>query len=394
MFLLRDRGQAGIVIPWLIRHIDASTGRKVAYLHADGAREFSSKELQDFFDSRGIKFEVTIPYTSQQNGTAERANRTIMERTRGLIIESGLPQHLWGEAAVAAILITNTAPTTTKRYGCNKEREPLTPFEAWTGLQSDCGWLVKWGSDAWKHTKTNSKLNERSKKYKLVGWEGTQIFRLWDPDDNSIHRSRDVVFNEQPDDTPSMMVQSSSQEDHTCEYDEPLTCSSPALCLMRKESPEKLQDLSDGDFDVIPEFNTYLDNKELIKSNTLDDDSEESNIVLSTESDVPATLKEARESRDWPYWDQGIKEEIAKLETMGTYTIVEKPEVKDCKILSGKWVFDRKTDDKEHTIRFRARWVVRGCLQRHGVHYDATYAAVVKWCDHSCVVCTYRGTEL
>lgn len=375
LFLLRDRSQARIVIPWLVKHIDSSTGRKVAFLHADGAKEFTSKELTDFFDSRGIKFENTIPYTSQQNGTAERANRTIMERTRSLLFDSGLPQHLWGEAAVAAIIITNTAPTSTKLYGCRREREPLTPFEAWTGLQSDCNWLIKWGSDAWEHHKTNSKLAERSRKFKLVGWEGTHIFRLWDPENNTIHRARDVVFNEHLQATPAMAMEKMSAEAPILDVIDPLTWECPIAYHMKRHFPEKVKDLANGDFDSIPESSLMMNEQRVISNDAQEDESEDN--IISEENDIPETLMDAKRSKDWHHWDRAMKEEIAKLEAMGTYTIVEKPKTTDARILTGKWVFDRKRDNKGRTLRFRARWVVRGCLQRQGIHYDATYAAVV-----------------
>lgn len=48
------------------------------------------------------------------------------------------------------------------------------------------------------------------------------------------------------------------------------------------------------------------------------------------------------------------------------------------KPLSGKWVFKVKRDVNGDIARFKARWVVRGYLQQYGVHFDQTYAAVVK----------------
>lgn len=64
----------------------------------DNAREFILSEFQEYLDSEGIILEMTSPYLPSQNGVAERLNRTLIERARAMIINSGLPKFLWEEA--------------------------------------------------------------------------------------------------------------------------------------------------------------------------------------------------------------------------------------------------------------------------------------------------------
>ena len=64
----------------------------------DNAREFILSEFQESLDSEGIILEMTSPYLPSQNGVAERLNRTLIERARAMIINSGLPKFLWEEA--------------------------------------------------------------------------------------------------------------------------------------------------------------------------------------------------------------------------------------------------------------------------------------------------------
>lgn len=57
------------------------------------------------------------------------------------------------------------------------------------------------------------------------------------------------------------------------------------------------------------------------------------------------------------------------------YIIVKK--TPGMNILTGKWVFDHKLNNKGETVWFRAHWVIRGFLQQQGIHYTRLYTAVV-----------------
>ena len=60
----------------------------------------------------GVLHQTTTRYTPEQNGAAERLNRTVMERVRAMLEDSGLPKELWAEAAVTACYIRNCSPVT------------------------------------------------------------------------------------------------------------------------------------------------------------------------------------------------------------------------------------------------------------------------------------------
>lgn len=121
-FLLAARSDVGVVIPWFLVHIEATTGRHVGGLHSDGAPKFASNALKQ---------------VCQQNGTAERANRVILNRARSLLLDASLPPHLLAEAVLVATQLVNSLPTSTILYRC-QSGNPLTRFEAWTGYQPDC----------------------------------------------------------------------------------------------------------------------------------------------------------------------------------------------------------------------------------------------------------------
>jgi transposase InsO family protein len=70
-----------------------------------------NQRFRNFLHDKGVEHQTSAPYTPEQNGAAERLNRTILERTRVMLEDSQLPRQLWAEAAVTASYLQNRAPT-------------------------------------------------------------------------------------------------------------------------------------------------------------------------------------------------------------------------------------------------------------------------------------------
>ena len=80
-----------------------------------------------------------MPSTPQQNGVAERRNRTLMEMVRSMMSYSSVPISLWGEALKTAMYILNKVPS---------KAVPKTPFELWTGRKPSLRHIHIWGCPA------------------------------------------------------------------------------------------------------------------------------------------------------------------------------------------------------------------------------------------------------
>ena len=81
--------------------------KKIKIFRSNNGREFTSNEFKDFCREFGIKRELTTPYNPQQNGVAERNNRSIMEVVREMIHDQNIPMHLWVEAIITAVYVHN-----------------------------------------------------------------------------------------------------------------------------------------------------------------------------------------------------------------------------------------------------------------------------------------------
>jgi len=189
--LLRTKDEAFTYFKKIKQQAELEHGKKLKSFRTDRGGEFNSTQFTLFCNETGIKHFTTTPYTPQQNGVVERRNQTIVEMARCLLKSKGVPCKFWGEAVVTAVYILNRAPT--------KSLHNMTPFEAWYGKKPRVDHLRTFGCLV--HVKVVgtgiTKLYDRSTKMVFLGYEsGTKGYRVFDPVNNQLHVSRDVVFEE------------------------------------------------------------------------------------------------------------------------------------------------------------------------------------------------------
>ena len=93
----------------------------------DREGEYTRREFEEYCKNEGIHKHLTTRYTPQQNGVSERRNRTIVEMTKTMMKEKGLPKYFWAEAVYTSVHILNRCPT--------KALKDKTPVEAWSGIK-------------------------------------------------------------------------------------------------------------------------------------------------------------------------------------------------------------------------------------------------------------------
>ncbi|XP_062541494.1 uncharacterized protein LOC134209531 [Armigeres subalbatus] len=86
---------------------ETQTGRKLKCLRTDNGGEYVGKHVVEFLKTHGIRHETTVPHNPEQNGLAERMNRTIQERARCLLFEGKMDKRFWAEAASTAVYLIN-----------------------------------------------------------------------------------------------------------------------------------------------------------------------------------------------------------------------------------------------------------------------------------------------
>ena len=120
--------------------VDNFTRKRVKVLRTDNGGEFTSKALEAHLKAYGIWHELTIPKTPEQNGAAERLNRTLVETTRTMLLDANLPSTFWAETISTAAYLRSRSPSS--------EVVGITPHQAWYGQKPCMGHLRAFGCTA------------------------------------------------------------------------------------------------------------------------------------------------------------------------------------------------------------------------------------------------------
>jgi len=190
--MLKNRSEVLSAFKKYMLRARRESGHNIKILRTDNAKEYTSTEFNKLLESEGIKHELTVSHTPQQNGVAERANRTLVEMARCMLLQSKLPNSLWAEAINIANFIRNRCPT----KALNNE----IPFEMWNNRKPYVGFMRTFGCKAVTLIKgvNRGKFEAKGKLMTMVGYSSeSKAYRLWQPGTKKIIKSRDVRFIEE-----------------------------------------------------------------------------------------------------------------------------------------------------------------------------------------------------
>ena len=433
VLFLRDKGEAFDRVTGYCAQIERRFGRYPRWLRFDNGREFVNSRMQEWATSKGITLELTAPYSSSQNGVAERFNRTHMELARSMLVARNLPSFLWDEAVSHANYLRNRAGT--------RALDGRTPYEAWYGRKPNVSHLREFGCDVWVLDESTglSKLNPRAKKMVFMGFvDGSKSIRYYDASTRKIKVSRNVSFNE--NEAPSILDYiavipgSRSEGEPTTTADagtgksiddsrqEPLptpqTSNPPAPIVPQvPEEPKETRTLRTRapiDYKltgnpqarkpaerfapalvstpqptgpVIPETDLrYTPDFESEGSSHISVNKEMAFVVGIEEIEArgkgrcfPQSVDEARASSEAKEWEEAMQKEMDNLKAMETWELVDLPPGRTA--IGSRMVFSTKEDNSRRVSEYKARLVAQGFGQKPGIDYneDGTFAPVMRF---------------
>lgn len=384
----------------------------IKILRTDNGGEFTSNSFDTFCKAKGILHQLTAPYSAQQNGVAERMNRTLVEAMRSMIHQSNVPLQFWGEALLTAVYIRNRCP--------NSSIDGKTPFENWTGNTPDIQNLRIFWSDAFAHVpkEKRTKLDAKAIRCKFLGYSDQQkAYRLWNPITRKIIVSRDVDFNEHtilenfklenpliPQDClspaqtePSMIL--FDQENTFLPNVEPVGVE-PNIITHEEEFYEPYEEFEYFELDqpndpvgevIVPlpeeinDANENLDNHAAPPIPAARRSSRisrpphrfwETSNIASSEVTEPSSFRLAKSRPDSVHWMKAANSEYQSLIDNETWVLAELPKGKN--VVGSKWVFKVKYNADGSVERYKARLVAKGYSQIPGLDYYETFAPVAK----------------
>ncbi|GJW52064.1 retrovirus-related pol polyprotein from transposon TNT 1-94 [Tanacetum coccineum] len=104
---LRKKSQAPKIIMYFNRMVENQNDVKVKQIKTNNGTEFRNHKLESFYDEKGISQNFSSPYTPEQNGIAERKNKTLIEASRTMLNGLVLSKHFWIEAVRIALIAPN-----------------------------------------------------------------------------------------------------------------------------------------------------------------------------------------------------------------------------------------------------------------------------------------------
>ena len=162
---------------------------KICYIRSDQGTGFTGGKFLGILKNEKIETELSTPYTPKYNEVAERFNRTIQEKVRAYMFDSGLPKSMWELAVDYDVHAYNRTPHKTIEFKIPLEKfAPNARCHFNRGKRFGCIGYVK-------VPKPNSKFDQRAIKAVLVGYKNTG-YVLWHPSTQKFIESRHVRFNE------------------------------------------------------------------------------------------------------------------------------------------------------------------------------------------------------
>ncbi|CAH9081524.1 unnamed protein product [Cuscuta europaea] len=338
--------------------VEKQSGKVLKALRTDRRGEFISNEFTHFCDEHGIRRELTTPYTPQQNGVAERKNRTVVEMARSMMKARQLPNQFWSEAVATAVYLLNISPT--------KAVQDATPFEVWRLKKPTVSHLKIFGCIAYTLVNLRTKLDDKTEKCIFVGYSvQSKAYRLYNPLIGKIIIVRNVIFDEdsswewnpetQHVENPQRIVtlEGSEEEIATTQPNSPATTygssvysSSQGSTSSSESPPARVRSLID-----IYESCDFA--------------------LVATE---PTDYEEAAAQSEWK---EAMEAEITSIVKNETWELVSLPQGKNA--IGLKWVFRNKYNPDGSISKHKARLVVKGYAQQEGVDYEETFSPVARF---------------
>lgn len=321
------------------------------FLRTDGGGEYMDNDFVKYMKTEGIQCHRTAPYTPQQNGVAERKNRTLIEMARCMLIESGMAKTFWGEAVIMANYIQNRLPWK------NVEK---TPYEIWFGTKPSIQHFKKFGSKCFVFVpdEKRRKLDAKAVEAIMVGYDlSSKAYRCYVPSTGKVVISRDVRF------VSTDCIWKTSDNVVTVENgsNNRNTADTSNESILDENSGPEMQEIRRS-----ARPNKGVPPKRLIEIMALD----------SAEVIQPSSYNEAVTCTDKFKWIQAMNDEMSSMYENQAWELVDLPEGR--KGIGSKWTFKIKKDASGKIQRYKARLVAQGFSQKFGTDYDEVFAPVAK----------------
>ncbi|KAJ9547205.1 hypothetical protein OSB04_019748 [Centaurea solstitialis] len=431
VFFLRSKSDAPEEIILFVKKMERLNNLTVRSIRSDHGTEFKNSTLETFFDQKGISQNFSSVRTPQQNGVAERRNRTLIEAARSMLSEANLATQFWAEAV-------NTACYTQNRSLIVK-RFRRTPYELFRNRKPSIEHFHIFGCVCYiLNNKDNlGKFDSKSDDGIFLGYSSIyKTYRVFNKRRQAIEETIHVKFDESgptfphPHENfeinqwadsffqvPEPPIADPSPQDLPDGFEEdppispteittpPLINATPITQITpsEPEQPTNSEDFSQTTVSEPTPTNLLPDpsvneastsgqvyqppalrwTKDHPIDQVLGNPSsgiktrcQSGNICLYVNFISENESKEIDDALRDPAWVSAMQEELAEFIRNNVWLLVPRPRKRT--IIGSKWIFRNKLNEIGTIIRNKARLVAQGYRQEEGIDYDETFAPVAR----------------
>ncbi|XLU25082.1 hypothetical protein S245_061148, partial [Arachis hypogaea] len=423
LYLIKTRSQLKSVFKYFQQMVELQLNSKIKIFQSDNAAEYVSlaKDLQ----VQGIMHRFSCPHEHQQNGSAERKHRHIVEKSLAILAGAGMPMQYWGEAFVMAIHLINRLPTPVLK--------DQSPFEKLFGKKCDYSRLKTFGCLCFPHLRpyNRHKLEFRSAACVFLGYSAVHKgYRCLTPQ-GKIIVSSNVVFDESqfpfktgtfisspnpekasshihlsptiplikrcPTQLPQPSLSNTSNQLNQSQTSAAIQpqLSSHSLPTQAASATPSISNTSSHSASTFPapsapsntpipvpisDLEVVSDNHpdlQTLPINTHPMITRSKNGVFKPKALLAATEpRTVKDALSHPAWKAAMDAEYDALMKNHTWKLVTLPEGREA--VGSKWVFRAKYNADGSLQKYKARLVAQGFSQRPGFDFTETYSPVVK----------------
>ncbi|KAJ9539510.1 hypothetical protein OSB04_032243 [Centaurea solstitialis] len=430
VFFLRAKSDAPEEIILFVRKMEKLNNLTVRSIRSDHGTEFKNSTLESFFEQKGISQNFSSVRTPQQNGVAERRNRTLIEAARSMLSEANLATQFWAEAV-------NTACYTQNRSLIVK-RFRRTAYELFRNRKPSIKHLHIFGCVCYilNNKDLLGKFDSKSDDGIFLGYSSiSKTYRVFNKRRQTIEETIHVKFDESgptfphPNDNteinqwadsffqvPEPPIADPSPQDLPDGFEDnpipPSDLTTPPLInatpLSQITPPEPDQPTNSEDFSQTtvseptptnllpdPSSNEASTSGQVYQppalrwtkdhpidqvlgnpSSGVKTRRQAGNVCLYVNFISENEPKEIDDALRDPAWVSAMQEELAEFIRNNVWLLVPRPRKRT--IIGSKWIFRNKLDEIGTIIRNKARLVAQGYRQEEGIDYDETFAPVAR----------------
>ncbi|GJR39881.1 putative ribonuclease H-like domain-containing protein [Tanacetum coccineum] len=386
-FFLATKDETNEILKTFITDIENLIDLRVKVIRCDNETEFKNRVMNQLCEIKGIKREFSVARTPQQNGVAERKNRTLIEAARTMLADSKLPTTFWAEAVNTACYVQNRVLVIKPH---NK-----TPYELFLGRKSALSFMRPFECHV---TILNTidhlgKFDGKADEGFFVGYStNSKAFKVFNSRTRIVEENMHLVAGNQSmgsagtkhvnrrssKDSPDAGFKPSGEEEKK-DAEDPGNASGNPTERKDSEVPSTEEPRINQEKDASNIVYGCADDpnmselEEIGRFSDAEDDGTEADMTnLDTQSPIIDVAKELKTQGVI----EAIQDELLQFKLQKVWTLVDLPNGK--RAIGTKWVYKNMKDERGIVIKNKARLVAQGYTQEEGIDYDEVFALVAR----------------